>query len=503
MPAPRPHPELQTVQHGHLLDIAEGVTIFDADLRLVTWNAEYAGLGLVPVDELRAGLTIEEIYQLAFENGVFTRDWEARARSRLSAVRAGSAPACEDLPLADGRTVEIRRYFLPGFGLAAVFSDVTARRAEEARRLRGESLATLGRVAGGLAHDFNNLLTVITGSLELAQRSEGADEVRECVETSLRAAWRGAELTRTALGLAKNQPAVPETVAASDAVEEIVRFAQRVLPESIAIHVERDSDAPLRVDRSGLSSALLNLFLNARDAMPYGGDLTVAVRDEVEGDTSFVRIVVSDTGFGMSPATLAQVSRPLFSTKPPGKGTGLGLYEVNRFAVGSGGRLEIRSVESEGSRISLLLPRAVADVAVGPPQVAVNRAVGARLLVVEDDPEVRCVLRVTLERAGWRVAEAADADVALRRLERGSYAGLLTDIVLPGRIGGPELVARIRRRRPGFPVVFCTGYRDVQLGELPSDIPLLRKPFQCDELVQAVSELLERAAPPPALPRSR
>jgi len=492
------------VQPGHLLEIEEGVTLFDTDLRLVAWNEEFAELCLLPTAELRVGLSVEQLYEFALEQGVFTPDWEPQARTRARELREGSAPTSEDVPFADGRTVEIRRYFLPGFGLAAVFTDVTERRAEEARRLRGENLATLGRVAGGLAHDFNNLLTVITGSLELALRSEGAGAVRECVETSLRAAWRGAELTRTALGLAKNQSPVIETVRASDAVEEIVRFAQRVLPESIAIHVERQSDAPLRVDRSGLSAALLNLFLNARDAMPRGGDLTVAVTDEAADGESLVRIAVSDTGVGMSPTTLAQVSRPLFSTKPPGEGTGLGLYEVSRFAAGCGGRVEIRSVEGEGSRISLLLPHAGAHVVADEPAATQTRAAGARLLVVEDDADVRLAIRRALERAGWRVTEASDADAALKCLERGSYAGLVTDIVLPGSLGGPELVERVHERRPGFPVLFCTAYRDAHLDELPRGVPLLHKPFQCEELVRAVSRLLERAAPPPAaLPRPR
>ncbi|HYD68867.1 PAS-domain containing protein [Azospirillum sp.] len=393
-------------------------------------------------------------------------------------------------------------------GFFVLSSDVTEQKRTETALIHAQKMEAVGKLTGGLAHDFNNLLTIVIGNLaalrdRLDGRFEGgvadAEAVRDGLEPALRAARRGADITRRLLAFSRRQPLEPRPVEVDRLVRGTVGLLQRSLPPAIAIRVEDPATPPVaEVDPHQLENALLNLAFNARDAMPGGGCLTFAT-DTVELDPpaageaevapgAYVRITVADTGLGMDEATLEQAFEPFFTSKGLGAGSGLGLSQVYGFVKQSGGGIRMDSAPGAGTTATLLLPlshRAV--VPPGPkPAAPAPCASGERRLVllVEDDAEVRRVIRRQLVDLGHLVVEADSGAEAARLLDAApEVAVLVSDVMMPGGLGGRELAALARAKRPDLRVVLISGYADGMEG---GDTPILHKPFTRDDLAAAI-----------------
>ena len=472
-----------------LLTIAEGVAIFDQKFELVAWNEPFVRMGIAPRERVRRGLSIAEVYRLAARAGVLgPGDPERIAAERLAAVRAGQSPAVEDIRGVDGRIIEIRRYFLAELGVAAIFADVTELRRAEARLRRADSLEVLGRVAGGLAHDFNNLLTVIIGHLEAA-RTPGAS-AEDPIEVALAAATRGADLTRSALSFAGNAKRGETVESISDCLAEALRFVEHMLPAAIETRLIVASEGDHAcVDRSAFVASLVNLALNARDAMPEGGLLEFRCEVLPEGDEGRVCVRVADTGHGMDGETLARVTEPFFTTKSPDAGIGLGLYEVSRFAEAAGGEVRIDSSPGEGTRVEIVLPRAAGLEPVA--TVAAEAVPTGHVLLVDDDEGVRRAVRLMLEHLGFSVTTASSAEEAEQIFSREACDVLIADYGLQGTRDGADLIRSLRETHPEFSAALCTGFAEPSVD--PS-IPVLPKPFRKDDLLAMISSLMGGAA---------
>jgi CheY-like chemotaxis protein len=369
----------------------------------------------------------------------------------------------------------------------------------------------MGQLTGGIAHDFNNLLTVVLGNLEFAQHKLAPDSpVLAHVERGIWAATRGASLTHQLLAFARKQPLAPTPISLSATLPDMANLLRRTLGEHIEVQVVDTAGLwPAMVDPAQVESALLNLALNARDAMPAGGHLTIEVANKVldrdyaryhvevvPGD--YVMLAVSDTGIGMPPDVVAQAFEPFFTTKQAGMGTGLGLAMVFGFAKQSGGHVKIYSEPGEGTTVRLYLPRATGvELARQPRAVApVELPHGsATILVVEDDAPVRQVAVEILRDLGYRVLEAGDGPEALRVFGENAAKVdlLLADIVLAGGMKGNEVSRRLTAIRPALLTLFMSGYTEnaiVHHGRLDDGVQLIGKPFQREQLARKVAEVL-------------
>ena len=384
--------------------------------------------------------------------------------------------------------------------------------AEEALR-QSQKMESLGQLTGGISHDFNNLLTVILGNLETLSRRlpDSQSHLRPLVDLAMRGAERAAVLTQRLLAFSRRQPLAPRPVNLNRLVVGISDLLARTLGETIAIETVLSAGLwPTSIDANQLESALLNLAVNARDAMPRGGKLTIetsnAYIDEpyaaANADAKpgqYVLLAVSDTGVGMSKEVIAHAFEPFFTTKETGHGTGLGLSQVYGFIKQSGGHVKIYSEVGEGSTVKLYLPRLVGEDAEAEPSAPARPAPAAgrreTILVVEDDEDVRAYSVDTLRELGYRVEQAPDARAALQLLERDPEIRLLfTDVGLPGGINGRQLVDEARRRRPDLKVLFTTGYARnaiVHQGRLDPGVELLVKPFSFAGLAGKVRQILD------------
>jgi signal transduction histidine kinase len=395
---------------------------------------------------------------------------------------------------------------------------VTQLQAEVAERERAQEtlrqvqkMEAIGQLSGGIAHDFNNLLTVIMGGLERVQRSGPPDDERlqRAAEVAMLGARRAATLTQRLLAFSRRQPLDPQPTDVNRLVNETMALLRRTLGETIELAAVLSPRLwVVDVDRNQLENALLNLAVNARDAMPQGGKLTietanalldeayVAVTPELKAG-QYVAISVSDTGSGMPPEIVERVFEPFFTTKEPGRGTGLGLSQVYGFIKQSGGHVRIYSVPNQGTTVRLYLPRyhgeleadSASTKAVAPP-----RANGEVVLVVEDDDQVRAHTTEVLRELGYRVVEAGDANAALRANKAEPRIDLLfTDVVLPGKYSGRQLADLLLATRPGMKVLYTTGHaRDaiVHRGRLDPGTALITKPFAMQALAEKVWTVL-------------
>ncbi|MFN8588595.1 MAG: ATP-binding protein [Candidatus Eisenbacteria bacterium] len=368
--------------------------------------------------------------------------------------------------------------------------------------LQSQKLETIGRLAGGVAHDFNNLLTVIQGYTQIAGRGSQSEADTAALAQVLRAAERAAALTRQMLAFSRQQVLEPRVLDLGQVLTDTEKMIRRLIGEDIETVMRLPGNlGHVKADPIQIEQVLLNLVVNARDAMPGGGQLTfelanfevgpefVAQHPELTvGD--YVLLTVRDDGEGMAPDVQARIFEPFFTTKEPGKGTGLGLATVYGIIRQSGGTIWVRSARHEGTTFHILLPRVLGDLdtQTGATERAHGR--GETILVVEDDDMVRPITVAMLERLGYRVLSAADAAaaMALSRGRHGPIDLLLSDVVMRGQ-SGPELAQEFQRERPGVPVLFVTGYtHDSRTMELLSagGIPYLAKPFSLDALGVAV-----------------
>ncbi|MBS1854202.1 MAG: PAS domain S-box protein [Acidobacteria bacterium] len=379
------------------------------------------------------------------------------------------------------------------------FFDITDRKRLEQQVLQSQKLESLGRLAGGIAHDFNNLLMVVLGYSELllAEVQENERLARGLAEIR-RAGERGAELTAQLLAFSRKQVARPRPMSLNQLVSESRAMLERVIGEDIRLETALAPEAwNVRADRAQLHQVVMNLVVNARDAMPSGGTLTITTRnaggDPYPGD--YVMLEVRDTGIGMDESTQQQIFEPFFTTKRRGKGTGLGLATAFAVVTGAGGHIAVESQPGQGATFRLYFPRdaspPLVEVPAGGPA---SRRMQGRVLVVEDQAEVREVACAILRTTGLEVIEADCGEAALALVEDGACEVdvLLTDVIMPG-MNGRELATRFAEKRPGAKVIFMSGYTDRIMspdGVLDSSVVFLQKPFKPDELTAVVRQTL-------------
>ena len=377
-------------------------------------------------------------------------------------------------------------------------------KAEEALR-QAQKMEAVGQLTGGIAHDFNNLLTPIMGGLELIASRVEEPRLKRIAETALESTRRGAKLTGQLLAFSRIQRISMAPVAVNEVIEAMQRLLRHTIGGAVRIETRLDPQAGHGIcDANQLENAILNLAINARDAMPNGGTLTISTDRVRLGDEpdhpagEFVRITVADTGEGMAPDVLARAAEPFFSTKPLGKGTGLGLAQVYGIAQQAGGTLRIESEAGQGTAVHILLPAAPAPapderVEAREASIAADGADGAGILVVDDDQDVRAFLAESLEGLGCTVVSAASAAEGLEALRGWRPDLALIDYAMPG-MNGAEAARAAREIHPGLPIVFVTGYAESEQLEaaLGCDVPVLRKPFALADLAAAVKENLPR-----------
>jgi signal transduction histidine kinase/CheY-like chemotaxis protein len=383
--------------------------------------------------------------------------------------------------------------------------DITERKQMEQNLLHASKLEAIGRLTGGIAHDFNNMLSVVIGNLDLLKKSiQGNDQAERRIQMAMESAQHCAGLTYRLLAFSRRQPLQISTIDVNALLPGLLDLMQRTLGEGINVNLRAEEDIwPIQVDRAQFEAALLNLAVNARDAMPDGGDLTIAVENRLmkEGKAiaagEYVMIAVSDTGTGMPPEILQRVFEPFFTTKESGKGTGLGLSMVYGFVQQLHGHVEIDSVPGAGTTIRMFLPCAErAAEPLAEPQDTVSSSFGAAqtVLVVEDDPVVRQVAVSTLHSLGFNVMEAASGDEAARLLKANRQVHLVfSDIRMPGELTGIGLARLIRREMPEIRVLLTTGYAD---GHEPiGDADVLYKPYRAADLAEKIRSLMEAFRP--------
>ena len=372
--------------------------------------------------------------------------------------------------------------------------DVTDRRTLEEELRQSQKMEAVGRLAGGIAHDFNNLLTAISGYGELALTKLDGVPAREYVEEMQRASERAAQLTRQLLAFSRRQVLQFEVVDVNAVVADLERMLARLLGAGIDLDVRLDASlAPTKADPGQLQQVVLNLALNARDAMPDGGTLTIATANEGPN----VVLTVSDTGEGMDEETLARVFEPFFTTKPAGEGTGLGLATVYGIVKQTGGEVSVRSARGEGTIFEVSLPRSSDSVADRiDAEVPEAEEAEATLLLVEDEDVVRRLAAEMLRGAGYRVLEASNGAEAMAIAQDEELVDvLLSDVVMPG-FSGPQVAQELRRDRPELRVLFMSGYTADAIasdGDLPANTAFLSKPFTRAALLGALADLRREA----------
>jgi signal transduction histidine kinase/ActR/RegA family two-component response regulator len=410
--------------------------------------------------------------------------------------------------------------------------------AEAAERLEAEAtirqmqkIESIGQLTGGIAHDFNNMLAIVTGSLDMAKRRLRGDEdprIAASLDAAAEGARRAAVLTQRLLAFARQQPLAPQALDANRLVSGMSELIRRTIGESIAVETVLGGGLwSCFADAAQLENALINLAVNARDAMPEGGRLTIETANARLDDLysaanpdvapgQYVMLDVTDTGVGMAAEVIERAFDPFYTTKGPGQGTGLGLSQVFGYVKQSGGHVKIYSEPGRGTTIRVYLPRHYGPAATGaeerppPADLPLGRP-ELVILVVEDEEQVRVMTVEALRELGYSVVEAPDGDTALARLETLARVDLLfTDVVMPG-MNGRELAGQVRAARPGTPVVFTTGYSRnaiIHNDMLDPGVAFLAKPFTIEQLARKVAETIgggleKGVSPAPSAPPGR
>jgi signal transduction histidine kinase len=491
--------------------LSQGVAVFGPAFDLQHWNHCFQVLLALPPAMVRVGTPYAAFVAFATEG--LAEFLETEDQVRHGQQRLGE-PIVYERSRADGCLLEIRRTPTPDGGFVLTLSDMTKRAQTEAVLRESQKMQAIGQLTGGIAHDFNNLLTVMIGNLELVRaKLEPAHAAVPHIDRGLWAAQRGGTLTGQLLAFARKQPLAPTPIVLSATFPELIPLLRRTLGEQIEVRfVDAAGLWPAMADPAQLESAVLNLALNARDAMPGGGRLTIELANTVLDDEyarghaevmpgDYVMVAVSDTGHGMTPEVVARVFEPFFTTKTDGRGTGLGLAMVFGFVKQSGGHVKIYSEPGEGTAVKIYLPRAI-----GAQVPNMQRSFtpmelprgSATVLVVEDEAAVREIAVAILRSLGYRVLEAQDGAEGL--LVFGAHAAevelLLTDVVLPGMMRGRDLAERIVAIRPEVKVLYMSGYTEnsiVHHGRLDDGVQLLGKPFKREQLARKVADVLNVA----------
>jgi signal transduction histidine kinase/CheY-like chemotaxis protein/CHASE3 domain sensor protein len=430
---------------------------------------------------------------------------------------AGQVPATVRVSH-DGSEFEVSRGEMPGGGAVVRWTDVTDKLRDEAALRQGQKMEAVGQLTGGLAHDFNNILQIVQANLDLMKDRLLTDrDALERLTAASAAAERGARLTQQLLAFARRQPLAPRPTNVARLVGDLAGLLRHALGERIALDVAlADGAWNARIDPGQLENAILNLAINARDAMPDGGTVHVEVTSATldrryaalhpeAAPGSYVLIAVEDTGTGMAADVVAQAFDPFFTTKRDGKGTGLGLSMVYGFVRQSNGHIRIDTAPGQGTSVKMYLPRTL-DAVLDLPAVPFDRAAGReRVLVVEDNEDVRHAVVDLLSGWGYRVVAAENPDTAAAILENDSAFDLLfTDVVMPGTVTAVELAGLAQRLNPAMAVLMASGYaRDLVPRHEGSSFPMIAKPFRAEELAAKLQSVLASArsgAPPSPVP---
>lgn len=471
--------QLETTFHA----MRDGFALFDNLGCLVVWNPQYPLLLGLTTDALQRGLHYQSLLRQVGELPDHVQDNLARMM-----------PKAQELRLADNRTIELRFSPVPDRGMVNVVLDRTERKGLEEALLHSQKMKAVGQLTGGLAHDFNNLLAVIIGSLELVSPAS-PDTAR--ITRALKAAERGALLTQRLLAFSRKQSLHPHPVEMQPLLENLSELMRHSLPAALTLEIEAQQPAwPAWIDVGQLENAIINLVMNARDAMEgQGGVIKIRTWNQRVTRTDgrrqdMVALEVVDRGCGMSQEVKARVFEPFFTTKQTGSGSGLGLSMVYGFVRQSGGRVEIESATGQGTTVRLQLPRASVQV-VAPVEQDVTQQDDRSdklVLVLEDEADVRQTLCEQLHELGYLTLEAECGEQALQLLASSQEIGMvISDLMLPGRLSGVEVINYARLHYPHLPLLLISG-QDLRPAHNPAlpDVELLRKPFTRVQLAQAL-----------------
>ena len=503
----------QTILSG----MPDGLMVLNAELRLVEWNQNFPKFVGVPIEMLREGIHLADILHAQAVAGEFGPvDVEQEVRRRLERVNAGISTGTIVRTRPNGQTMELRRNPLAKGGFVTLYTDITGQRRIEDQLHQAQKMEAIGQLTGGVAHDFNNLLTVIVGNLEMARTALEASsplKAQNKIEAAMGGAQRGAMLTQRLLAFSRRQILEPRPVDPNRIVSGMSELIRHSIG-TVSLETVLAGDVwHTIIDPNQLENVLLNLAINARDAMPDGGKITIetanayldaaytaAHQDVTPGQ--YVLIAVTDDGTGMSPEHAARAFEPFFTTKDIGKGSGLGLSQVYGFVKQSKGHVKLYSELGSGTTVKLYLPRLKTEPALtvqtNHSQTEIPRArQGETILVVEDDPDVLSYASEALKSLGYGVIAAREGASALTVLDTtADISLLLTDMSLPG-LNGPELIEQARDRRPGLPVLCTTGYPAMAIlrrGLLTRGVKTVNKPFSLTALAIAVRDAMDNPA---------
>jgi PAS domain S-box-containing protein len=467
--------------------------------------------------ELVTGYTREEALSMNLAQIIVPEHLETAREMIARKLEGLDGTAYElDILAKDGRrvTVEVNTKLIVHdgvpIGVQGIARDITQRKMLEEQLLQSQKLESVGRLAGGIAHDFNNMLTAINGYSDLVLRQIGKDDpIRHNIEEIKKAGERSAELTHQLLAFSRRQILQPEYVDLNETISDTSSMLKRLIGEDIELFSAlKPAVGSIKVDPGQLSQIIMNLVVNARDAMPNGGKLTIETSNVfLDSDYAqrhlgvlpgaYVMLSVSDTGIGMTAEQQEQIFEPFYTTKEVGKGTGLGLATVYGIVKQSGGNINVYSEVGHGTTFKIYLPRVVERDETFEVQDSFSKLVlGVEtILLVEDEDLVRSLSRQVLEACGYSVIEAVDGVEALEVFEKmGRRIDLLiTDVVMP-RMGGPELAEHLLALAPELPILFASGYTDdaiVRHGVLKTNVNFIQKPFTIDDVTRKVRDLLD------------
>jgi two-component system, cell cycle sensor histidine kinase and response regulator CckA len=490
---------LYAQRYRQLVERLPGV-VYRASIRSGDWHY------VSPAIERVLGWTPEEWrkHQAPWGTSLHEDDREAALRQEELALELGFLRSEYRMRRKDGGIVWIRdeATLIEEDGEPqwhGMLTDVTEQRTLENRLRQSQKLEAVGQLAGGIAHDFNNLLVAIAGYGELAlARASDDSELRYDLAQIGVAAERARDLTQRLLSFSRKEARTIDVVDLNAAVASAHPMLRRLIGADLElVTVPADDACHVSVDPTELNQALLNLCVNARDAMPQGGRLSISTGIEQREGTTYALLRVADTGTGINPELLPHVFEPFFTTKEAGRGTGLGLAMVNEFVAGCDGLAEVDTTAGSGTSFTLLLPR-MNPPAPQPVQSATTPTAGTEtILLIEDDDSVREVARRVLARAGYTVIEARYGSEALELADDNpSIDAVLSDVVMPG-LSGPEVVGRLQARRPELAAVFMSGYAPESEGPL-GGADLVRKPFTGPQLLEALRKAIDARSPVPA-----